>query len=58
MEPKEAKRIWVQRTQETRKRFKESGLTPDEYCEQQQKEIEAAKESPWKRFIRWLGINV
>ena len=54
MEPKEAKRIWVQRTQETRKRFKDSGLSPDEYCGQQQK----AKKSLWQRFIRWLGINV
>lgn len=55
MEPKEAKRIWAQRAQEFRQRVKESGLTPEEYCEQQQK---AVKKSLWQRFIRWLVINV
>lgn len=54
----ETRKVWAQRSMEFRQRVKESGLSADEYCERQQRELEKSKPTPWQRFIRWLGINV
>ena len=57
IEKLEARNIWVQRTQEFRQRVKESGLSADEYCERQQRELEKSKLTPWQYFKKWLNLK-
>lgn len=42
----EARKVWAQRSMEFRQRAKDSGLTADEYCERQQRELEKSKPTP------------
>ena len=56
MSIEEARKTWAQRAQEFRQRVKESGLTADEYCERQQRELEKSKLTPWQEFKKWLNL--
>jgi hypothetical protein len=53
----EARKVWAQRSMEFRQRVKDSGLTADEYCEQERKKVEQAKLTPWQYFKKWLNLD-